>query len=457
LCTSTYTLALPCSKFPGSKNDFRFLSLLFADLRDMTTTSSSSSYANALRGTPGPRAHVQALPLHHAPLFQENTIFVNLRGSAVDYTQKERDSFLKDDLGLQNEDVLDIFLDPSTLHLHLTLATSALFAAILDRLFVSVQWTAVGNFLVYGWAAAEPLVTVRVTGVPRRFSTSQLKRHFEAFGPVSKINRLPDRAWSSAASGVVQLLVQLRPGVVLSDFVNVVDPQGLLCERFAVYTEGRRRRCFRCGGTGHIGPFCKASCLAHEAVSSLWSSMVYNGPVLAAATAVGPSPSAAAAPATPSTAAEVVACPSAAIATVPSTASLAATPSCAVLGAPSIAAVVSTPTAAVAEAASKFPEAAASSAAVLGVAVSNAALVAARPTAADDAALTTTPPASRQVSPSPSPSGWSSSASDMAGAEDGSSETNGFHKPRRRQKRSPQSGSPGSMSPNQKTSKKESG
>ena len=86
----------------------------------MTTASSSSSYANALRGTPGPRAPVQALPLHHAHLFQENTIFVNLCGAAVEYTQKERDSFLKDDLGLRNEDVLDIFLDPSTLHLHLT-------------------------------------------------------------------------------------------------------------------------------------------------------------------------------------------------------------------------------------------------------------------------------------------------------------------------------------------------
>ncbi len=101
----------------------------------MTTALSSSSYTNALRGTPGPRAPVQALLLNHAPLFQENTIFVNLRGAAVDYTQKERDSFLKEDLGLRNEDVLDIFLDPSTLHLHLTLATAALFAEILDPLF----------------------------------------------------------------------------------------------------------------------------------------------------------------------------------------------------------------------------------------------------------------------------------------------------------------------------------
>ncbi len=133
MCTSTYPSALPCSKFSGSKDDFCFSSLLFADSQDMTTPSSSTSYANAFRGAPGPRAPVQALPLHHAPLFQENTIYVNLREAPVDYTQKERDSFLKDDLGLRTEDVLDIFLNPSTLQLHLTLATPALFAEILGR------------------------------------------------------------------------------------------------------------------------------------------------------------------------------------------------------------------------------------------------------------------------------------------------------------------------------------
>jgi hypothetical protein len=105
----------------------------------MTTSSPLSSYANALRGAPGPCAPVQALPLYQAPHFQENAIYVNLRGAAMEYTQKERDSFLKDELGLRTEDVLDIFLDLSTLHLHLTLGTSALFVAILDRLFAGVS------------------------------------------------------------------------------------------------------------------------------------------------------------------------------------------------------------------------------------------------------------------------------------------------------------------------------
>ncbi|MFN9907452.1 MAG: hypothetical protein ACK56F_15245, partial [bacterium] len=83
----------------------------------------------------------------------------------------------------------------------------ALFAEILGRLFAGVQWTAVGNYLVHGWAAAAPLVSVRVTGVPQRFTTSRLKRHIETFGPVSKATRIRDRTWSSAGSGVIQLLL----------------------------------------------------------------------------------------------------------------------------------------------------------------------------------------------------------------------------------------------------------
>jgi hypothetical protein len=97
---------------------------------------------------------------------------------------------------------------------------------------------AVGNYVVYGWAAAEPFITVRLTGVPRRFSLSELKRHFEGFGP----DRIPDRTWSSAASGVVQLLVQPCPAVVLPHFVNVVDPQGLLCRVFTKVTFGISRK-----------------------------------------------------------------------------------------------------------------------------------------------------------------------------------------------------------------------
>ncbi len=54
-------------------------------------------------------------------------------------------------------------------------------------------------------------------------------------------------------------------------------------------------------------------------------------------------------------------------------------------------------------------------------------------------------------------SGSASSASDMSGAEEEGSAAGGFSLPRRRWRRSTQLGSPGSMSPNKKTHKKEPG
>ncbi len=150
---------------------------------------------------------VQGLPLHHG-IFQQNAIFINLRAVAVEYDQVERDSFLKEDLGLKSEDVRDIFVDPSTLLLHLTLATPALFALVLDRLFAGVPWTAVNGNPVFGWAAAEPLVTIRVTGVLRGFPAADMRQQLECFGPISQFYRTPDRIWSSASNGVFIISLQ---------------------------------------------------------------------------------------------------------------------------------------------------------------------------------------------------------------------------------------------------------
>jgi hypothetical protein len=122
-------------------------------------------------------------------IFHKDAIFINLRAVAGEYTKKEMDSFLQEDLGLKSEDVRDIFVDPSTLLLHFTPATPALCASVLDRLFAGVRWTAFNGYPIFGWAAAEPLVTVRVTGVPRDFPAKAPRQHFESFGPISQCSR----------------------------------------------------------------------------------------------------------------------------------------------------------------------------------------------------------------------------------------------------------------------------
>jgi len=422
-----------------------------------------ASYASiAARGSTGPRAPVQGLPLHHG-IFQKNAIFINLRAVAVEYDQKERDSFLKDDLGLKSEDVRDIFVDPSTLLLHLTLATPALCASVLDRLFAGVPWTAVNGNPVFGWAAAEPLVTVRVTGVPRGFPAEDLRRHFESFGPISQFYRTPDRIWSSASNGVFLISLRVGHGVALPHYVNVFDPQGALCERFAVYVDGRRRHCFRCGGPGHLGAFCKASCLAPEATPALWSSLIYAGPVLApvavaAAVAAGDQASSPAADAAASSPAADVVAASVAVDGLASSAA-SAPPTVAVAAAPSAAAApVAAPTVYVT--AASTPAASAASSAVDDAASINLAASgkSAAVVAASDTIVAAPAADVGAARPLHDRSGSASSASDMSGAEEEGSTAGGFSLPRRRRRRrSTQLGSPGSMSPNKKTHKKEPG
>jgi hypothetical protein len=379
----------------------------------------------AARGSKGPRAPVQGLPLHHG-IFQKNAIFINLRAVAVEYDKIERDSFLKDDLGLKSEDVRDIFEDPSTLLLHLVLATPTLCTSVLDRLFAVVPWTAVNGNPVFGWAAAEPLVTVRVMGVPRGFPAEDLRRHFESFDPISQFYRTPDRSWSSASKGVFLISLRVGHGVAL--------PQGALWERFAVYFDGRRRHCFRCGGPGHLGAFCKASCLAPEAKPTLWSSLIYAGPVLAPATMAAlatsdQASSPAADTAATSPAADVVAASVAINGMASSAAS--ASPTVAVAMAPSAAATpVAAPTVYV-TAASTPAASAAPSAADDAASINLAAAV----VAASDTIVTAPGADVGAAVPLHDRSGSASSASDMSGAEEEGSAAGGFSLPRRKKER----------------------
>ncbi len=264
------------------------------------------------------------------------------------------------------------------------------------------------------------------------------------------------RIWSSASNGVFLISLRVGHGVALPHYVNVFDLQGALCEHFEVYVDIRRRNCFRCGGPGHLGAFCKASCLAPEATPTLWSSLIYAGPVLAsdavAALATGDQSSSPAAEAAVTSPASDAVAASVAGDGMASTAA-SASPTVVVAAAPSAAAApVAAPTVYVTSAstpaASTAPSAAEDAASIN---------LAAAVVAASDTIVTAPVADVRAAVPLHDRSGSASSASDMSGAEEEGSAAGGFSLPRRRRRRSTQLGSPGSMSPNKKTHKKEPG
>lgn len=234
----------------------------------------SSSTAGIVRPETTTALPLRGLPSHCAPCLQKQAIFVDLRIAQPDYTQSERDDFLCKDLGLTEEDVQEIFLDPSTLLLRIVLASEELYTATLARLSAGVPWTAAGGTNVYGWPTAAPLHPIRLSGVPKSFPLSEIIAHFREFGDVSWIyQQSHDKQWTSAFNGVVHLSVRIAPGKVLPHFVEILGQDGVLVERFSVHSETHRRYCFRCGSSGHLGPFCRASSYSTRAPPGLWSTL----------------------------------------------------------------------------------------------------------------------------------------------------------------------------------------
>ena len=240
-----------------------------------------TSYSSILRGgsgggsrrsTSSPRPLHEA-PLHHIPALNENALFIDLRSVKAEYSMEERSDFLIKDLGCTIADVKGIFADPSTLLLRVSFTTAAAYERFQARLADGVPWAACNNALVYGWAPGDSITAVRVSAVPDCFTADDIRAHFQQFGRVTQAVRGRDRFFKNAFNGIVHLSITLHPGFTLPHFVEVVDAAGSIATRLFVHTDDHRRRCARCGHTGHVGQYCRAGARAPGADAALWSTL----------------------------------------------------------------------------------------------------------------------------------------------------------------------------------------
>jgi hypothetical protein len=93
---------------------------------------------------------------------------------------------------------------------------------------------------------------------------------------------------------VVHLTMQIPPDSALPSFIDLQDVGGHLAEHLFVFTDQHRRRCFRCGHTGHVGQFCWSSLKVVGAPPNLWSTLVLPDSLSGQPPAVEASPPAAA-------------------------------------------------------------------------------------------------------------------------------------------------------------------
>jgi len=211
------------------------------------------------------------LPLNHIPALNENAVFIDLRVVKNDFTMKERNDFLVDDLGCEVTDLKSIFPDPTSMLLRVAFKTEALFDKYLVLLSAGVRWSACNNALVYGWAPGDSVTNVRVSGVMECFTAGDIRAHFQQFGRVTRAYMGRDRFFPDAVTGIVHLSISVAPGFSLPHFIEVVDEDGLLATRLHVHTDVHRRRCARCGDTGHVGNYCRAGRRSAAANTALWS------------------------------------------------------------------------------------------------------------------------------------------------------------------------------------------
>ena len=239
-----------------------------------------ASYADTLRGGGGglrgrishsSSRPVHESPLNHIPALNENAIFIDLRSVKADFSMEERNDFLLKDLKCKASEVKGIFPDPSTLLLRVSFKSADLFECYSARLAAGVPWAACASALVYGWAPGDSVTAVRVSAVPDCFPVEAIRDHFQQFGRVTSAVRGHDRFFKSAFNGIVHLSLTITPGFTLPHFVEVVDANGAIATRLFVHTDDHRRRCARCGHTGHVGQFCRAGSRAVGADAALWS------------------------------------------------------------------------------------------------------------------------------------------------------------------------------------------
>jgi hypothetical protein len=124
---------------------------------------------------------------------------------------------------------------------------------------------------LYGWAPGDSVTAARISAVPDCFSAEDIRSHFQQFGRVTRAVRGHDLFFKNAFNGIVHLSITVSPGFTLPHFVEVVDANGAIATRLFVHTDDHRRRCARCGHTGHVGQFCKAGSRAAGADAALWS------------------------------------------------------------------------------------------------------------------------------------------------------------------------------------------
>ena len=219
-----------------------------------------------------------------------NTVCIDVRdvypGPKV--PTKDWCSFLKEDLKLKAEDLIEAGMNTLTNYLMVKLSTEPIYLTVLEKLQAGVNWSRF-NLLVYGWSTAEILSTVKVTNITCHIDLPKVLKKMGDYGQVINhrvgyLKELP-----GVRDTTLLLRMKIKPGVKIPSFLDI-GPMG---ESLQVFSDHADKVCFKCCKKGHIAPFCRNPTRAPDLKSSTssWASV-------AGGHSPGPAPQTAPAPQT---------------------------------------------------------------------------------------------------------------------------------------------------------------
>ena len=177
--------------------------------------------------------------------------------------------FLKKDLGLKAQDLVETQVHSITNYLMVKLKSEELFNSCLERLRQGVLWSQVKQ-PVYGWSTQEVLVTVRIINLSCHIDIDKVKNKMAEYGQIawSKLGYHQDLP--GVRDGTLTLRMKMKEEASLPSFLDL----GNMGECLQIFSDVSEKVCFRCSKPGHISAFCRAKPKTVSQETSSWARIV---------------------------------------------------------------------------------------------------------------------------------------------------------------------------------------
>lgn len=183
--------------------------------------------------------------------------------------RKEWVLFLKKELGLRAQDMVETQVHSITNYLMVKLKNEDMFNACLEKLRKGVLWNTVKQ-LVYGWSTQEVLVTVRIINLSCHIDVEKVKSKMGEYGQIawSKLGYHQDLP--GVRDGTLTLRMKINEDSTLPSFLEL----GNMGECLQIFSDASEKVCFKCSRPGHISAFCRAKPKTVSQETSSWARIV---------------------------------------------------------------------------------------------------------------------------------------------------------------------------------------